>query len=46
MKYIKINGKEYNMAVGESDRMIDILRERLGLMGTKEGCRVGHPCRR
>lgn len=37
----KINGKEYNMAVSENDRMIDILRERLGLMGTKEGCGQG-----
>jgi len=36
-----VNAKEYNIEVGDSFRLIDILREQLGLTGTKEGCGVG-----
>jgi carbon-monoxide dehydrogenase small subunit len=36
-----VNAKEYNIEVDDSFRLIDILREQLGLTGTKEGCGVG-----
>ncbi|MBC2722966.1 (2Fe-2S)-binding protein [Desulfosporosinus sp.] len=37
----KINGKEHNMNVPSTMRLIDLLREELGLTGTKEGCGEG-----
>lgn len=38
---LKINGKEKNLEVNPSSRLIDVIREDLGLTGTKEGCGVG-----
>lgn len=36
-----INDEEKALQVNESARLIDVLREDLGLTGTKEGCSVG-----
>lgn len=36
-----VNGKVYNLTVSPTLRLIDLLREELGLTGTKEGCGEG-----
>jgi len=36
-----VNNKQVHLQVDESMRLIDILREKLDLTGTKEGCAVG-----
>lgn len=36
-----LNGEEVSMSVEPDARLLDILREELGLTGTKEGCGVG-----
>ncbi|KGK91472.1 (2Fe-2S)-binding protein [Desulfosporosinus sp. HMP52] len=36
-----VNEKPYNLNVEPSERLIDALRNRLGLLGTKEGCGEG-----
>lgn len=40
MEFI-VNGKKYNLDVCPTMRLIDVLREQLGLTGTKEGCGEG-----
>ena len=37
----KINGNLVELRVDDSRRLLDILREDLGLTGTKEGCAIG-----
>ena len=37
----KVNGKEVAIKVEDSKRLLDILRDELGLTGTKEGCGIG-----
>jgi len=37
----KVNGKVYNMKVRPTMRLVDLLRDELGLTGTKEGCGEG-----
>lgn len=37
----KVNGREYNLNVAVTMRLIDVLRDMLGLTGTKEGCGEG-----
>lgn len=37
----KVNGQEYNLDVSPTLRLVDLLRDRLGLTGTKEGCGEG-----
>jgi len=37
----KVNGKSYSIDVCPSMRLIDLLRDELGLTGTKEGCGEG-----
>lgn len=37
----KINGEEYKMDICPTMRLVDLLREELGLTGTKEGCGEG-----
>ncbi len=37
----KVNGKEVAIKVEDSKRLLDILRDVLGLTGTKEGCGIG-----
>lgn len=38
---ITVNDKDYLLEVAEDERLLDVLRNRLGLMGTKEGCGEG-----
>ena len=38
---ITVNGAKHRLEVGPKERLIDTLRERLHLTGTKEGCGVG-----
>jgi len=40
VKFI-INGKEVSLLVKPTERLLDTLRDRLNLTGTKEGCGVG-----
>ena len=36
-----VNGVKRTLSVGGEERLLDVLRDRLGLLGTKEGCGVG-----
>ncbi len=36
-----VNGKDVEITVDDSIRLLDILRDELGLTGTKEGCAIG-----
>jgi aerobic-type carbon monoxide dehydrogenase small subunit (CoxS/CutS family) len=38
---LKVNDKEYSVEVDGSTRLLDLLRDSLGLTGTKEGCGEG-----
>ena len=38
---LKVNGTDYSLTVDVKDRLLDVLRERIGLTGTKEGCGTG-----
>jgi len=38
---ISVNGERHEIAVKANDTLLDVLRDRLGLIGTKEGCSVG-----
>lgn len=38
---LNVNGKEYEVEVEPYDRLADVLREKLGLTGTKKGCDYG-----
>ncbi len=38
---LKVNGKLYEVSVDENLRLIDLLRDELGFVGTKEGCGEG-----
>ncbi|OYT15029.1 MAG: (2Fe-2S)-binding protein [Bacteroidetes bacterium 4572_77] len=38
---INVNNKDYELKIDESMRLLDVLREELGLLGTKEGCGEG-----
>ena len=37
----KVNGKKIEIKVDDSQRLLDILRNKLDLSGTKEGCGIG-----
>ncbi len=37
----RVNGRECQVAAGPAERLVDVLRSRLGLTGTKEGCSTG-----
>ena len=37
----KVNGKSHALLVQSHERLLDVLRDRLGLKGTKEGCSTG-----
>ena len=37
----RVNGRAHEVAAHPSARLIDVLRSRLGLTGTKEGCSTG-----
>jgi aerobic-type carbon monoxide dehydrogenase small subunit (CoxS/CutS family) len=36
-----VNGKDFALVVQSHERLLDVLRERLGLKGAKEGCSTG-----
>ncbi|HYB84685.1 MAG TPA: (2Fe-2S)-binding protein [archaeon] len=36
-----VNGKQHALVVQSHERLLDVLRDRLGLKGTKEGCSTG-----
>jgi aerobic carbon-monoxide dehydrogenase small subunit len=38
---INVNGDWYELAVNPGDRLVDVLRDRFDLTGTKEGCGEG-----
>jgi len=38
---LTVNGKQYSLSIDEDKRLIDVLREDLGLTGVKEGCGEG-----
>ena len=38
---VQVNEKSYEMTVEPGERLVDLLRDRLGLTGTKEGCGEG-----
>jgi len=38
---LKVNGKIHNVEIDEDMRLLDLLRDKLGLTGTKEGCGEG-----
>ena len=38
---IQVNGEWFELAVNPDERLIDVLRDRLDLTGTKEGCGEG-----
>lgn len=39
--HLTINDKEYDIAVQPNETLVDLLRYRLGLTGTKKGCGMG-----
>ena len=43
MKKVKltVNGKQYEVEIQPWDTLLDVIREKLGLTGTKEGCGLG-----
>jgi len=38
---VRVNGTAHDLTAGPEVRLIDVLRDGLGLTGTKEGCSVG-----
>jgi len=38
---IQVNGEGFELAVNPGDRLIDVLRDKMDLTGTKEGCGEG-----
>ena len=38
---LKINGESYEVRVKPSETLLEVLRDKLGLTGTKEGCDTG-----
>jgi carbon-monoxide dehydrogenase small subunit len=41
---LNVNGTQYQVAAGQEDLLIDVLRRSLGLIGTKKGCGEGDCC--
>ena len=41
MSGLRVNGKEYSIELEARESLLDVLRERLGLTGTKKGCDQG-----
>jgi carbon-monoxide dehydrogenase small subunit len=37
----KINKKEYKLSINPNQTLLDLLREEIGLTGTKRGCEIG-----
>jgi carbon-monoxide dehydrogenase small subunit len=38
---LKVNGKSYAIQVDSKDMLVDVIRDKVGLTGTKEGCGTG-----
>jgi carbon-monoxide dehydrogenase small subunit len=38
---IKVNDKDYKLFIASNKRLLDVLRDDLGLTGVKEGCAIG-----
>jgi len=38
---LKVNGEEHSVAVQDGETLLDVLREKLNLTGTKKGCNLG-----
>lgn len=38
---IKVNNKDYKLFIASNKRLLDVLRDDLGLTGVKEGCAIG-----
>lgn len=38
---LRVNGEDHDLDVPPHERLVDSLRDRLGLTGTKQGCRAG-----
>ena len=38
---LKVNGQHHSLVVDAKDLLLDVIRERIGLTGTKEGCGTG-----
>jgi len=38
---LNVNGKDHALVVESTDRLLDVLRDRLNLKGVKEGCATG-----
>jgi len=38
---LQVNGEIHSLAVKPNDTLLEVLRDQLGLVGTKEGCSVG-----
>ena len=38
---LKVNGDTYDVLVSPNNTLLEVLREKLGLMGTKRGCDLG-----
>ena len=41
MLYVTVNGKQHQIQVNATDRLVDILREKVYLTGTKVACGIG-----
>ncbi|WZL75077.1 (2Fe-2S)-binding protein [Clostridiaceae bacterium 35-E11] len=39
---IEVNGIQYKQLINTKDTLLEVLREKIGLKGTKEGCGSGH----
>ncbi len=40
--HLEINGKPYDLEIDARISLLDLLREQIGLTGTKKGCDMGH----
>ncbi|PSJ56860.1 (2Fe-2S)-binding protein [Pseudaminobacter soli (ex Li et al. 2025)] len=38
---LTVNGRQHEVEISAATRLIDVLRDQLGLTGTKQGCRAG-----
>ena len=38
---LRVNGEEFEVPVAPTDFLVDVIRERIGLTGTKKGCGIG-----
>jgi aerobic-type carbon monoxide dehydrogenase small subunit (CoxS/CutS family) len=38
---LNVNGSSYEVEVNDNERLVDVLRDKLGFKGVKEGCGVG-----